>query len=269
MSDFKGVVFVKQKGAKVNTTLLFVILQTILYVIFLTLDLTDSSTSLSNGIKFSIIVLCFCYALIFGKGTNKSIIFCLQAALFFTVISDLLILILDYYFYGVVTFIIVQQIYDIYLTILKFNRKAVEEKSVKPFVYVLLRRFMFRLAIAFLIYFLLGLVGINLEGLIIVSVYYFICIFTNAISAASIAIQRKNNMGVVLFTIGILLFLLCDINVGLFNISGFITMPEKIYRSIYSISSILMWTFYAPAQVLISLSTSKFSLIESSESLKK
>jgi hypothetical protein len=49
------------------------------------------------------------------------------------------------------------------------------------------------------------------------------------------------------------LFLLCDINVGLFNLSDFIT-PSPAYNIIYSISSILMWTFYAPSQVLIALS---------------
>jgi hypothetical protein len=51
------------------------------------------------------------------------------------------------------------------------------------------------------------------------------------------------------------LFLLCDINVGIFNLSGFIALPERIYQMMYSVSSILMWTFYAPSQVLIALST--------------
>jgi len=56
-----------------------------------------------------------------------------------------------------------------------------------------------------------------------------------------------------LFAWGMVLFLLCDINVGIFNLSGFINVGP-VYEVLYGISSISMWLFYAPSQVLIVLS---------------
>jgi hypothetical protein len=55
------------------------------------------------------------------------------------------------------------------------------------------------------------------------------------------------------FTAGMVLFLLCDINVGLFNLSDFLTVTST-YEIIYELSAVLMWTFYAPSQVLLALS---------------
>ena len=58
---------------------------------------------------------------------------------------------------------------------------------------------------------------------------------------------------------GMILFLLCDINVFLFNI---VSYGSKIYE----ISAILMWLFYLPSQVLLALSAiniSKLSKVSS------
>jgi len=106
---------VKRYAGKISIGLLFVLLQTILYVAFLTLDLAGRNIGLSSKIKFAMIILCFCYAFFGKKNAGRSIIFYLQLALFLTVIADLFILILDYYFYGVLTFILVQQLYGIRL----------------------------------------------------------------------------------------------------------------------------------------------------------
>jgi hypothetical protein len=90
--------------------------------------------------------------------------------------------------------------------------------------------------------------------LLFISIFYFICILSNVITASYLAFRDIKTKATMLYAIGMILFLLCDINVGLFNLSGFISMPRELYSVIYSLSSILMWAFYAPAQVLIVLS---------------
>lgn len=243
------------------TGLMFIILQTVLYGAFLTLDLAGANSSLSSKIKFSIVILCFCYALLSGRSAGKSIFYikndslipcCIRMALLFTVISDLFLLILDYYFYGVLTFIVVQQFYAISLQL------SHKEKGKEKVFLFQLRRGLVRLAlqlIATLIVCLsLTLLGVSMEALLAVSAFYFICILSNTLMALKTAIQNRKDKGLVLFAAGMGLFLLCDINVGLFNLSGFITLPPELGLVIYAASSILMWTFYAPSQVLIALS---------------
>lgn len=244
---------------KLSIQTLFVTVQTVLYAGFLALDLTDGSIGLSVSLKYSIILLCFCYAL-FGAGKSTfysrqvkrlAVSSCLlQAALFFTVISDLFILILDYYIYGVLTFILAQELYCLRLVMLLTPVGSRGKTGV-----AFLKRILLQLTAALVICLFLALAGVGLDGLLVVSVFYFICICMNVVTAFTLVRREPGAKGNLLYAIGMLLFLLCDINVGLFNLSGFIPMQESIYSVLYSISSILMWTFYAPAQVLIAISS--------------
>lgn len=254
----------KQHTEAFNSRILFVMIQIILYVSFLTLDLAGKSLTLSSYIKFTVIILCFCYAL-FSKSDDKSISLCLKAALFFTLVSDLFILILDYYIYGVLTFIIVQQLYSFLLCLKKRQRGAVANQSLFS-RYAMW--FAAQISGSIMIYIVLFFSGVTFDSLLIVSVFYFICILTNTIRAVFAAISNPKDKGIVLYSIGMVLFLLCDMNVGLFNLSGFITMPDQVYQVIYSLSSILMWTFYAPAQVLIALSV-KENKVQIHQNLQK
>ena len=246
----------------------FLLVQITLYLTFLTLDITGGNVRLSVGIKYTIIILCFCYAL-FAKGVYKGIlflnsmirnadIFLLQAGLFFTLISDLFILILDYYIYGILTFILVQQLYGLRLMLLvSKGRKADSrncEGSKERIASLYRNRLLHHILIACLIYLILHQSGVELEALLVVSVFYFITILSNTITAIRLATRDRKDRSNLLYAVGMLLFLLCDINVGLFNLTGFIVMPDDVYSVIYSFSSILMWTFYAPSQVLIAMS---------------
>jgi hypothetical protein len=110
------------------------------------------------------------------------------------------------------------------------------------------------LLIAFTVSLILWFAGVTMEFLLIISALYFTCIVTNTVTAMKSAIHSPENKGNRLFAIGMGLFLLCDINVGLYNLSGFISLPANINEFLYTMSSILMWTFYAPSQVIIALS---------------
>lgn len=240
--------------------ILFIVLQAILYITFLTLDLNEGSVTLSKWIKYSIIILCFCYALFFGKSVDKGITFCIKGALLFTLISDLFILILDYYVVGVLTFIIAQQLYGVRISLAKVGVMAstgvLRERKVN-LAKRLVFRVSFQMIITIVIALLLKSISVKLDLLLIASIFYFISISSNVFAALRILAHNRYDRSIALFAIGMGLFLLCDINVGLFNLSGFINLQEDIYHKIYSISSVLMWTFYAPSQVLIALSTTK------------
>ena len=234
------------KSGNIRTIFLFILFQTILYVIFLFLDFTGHNYALSADIKFSVIILCFCYVFFLGRNTDRGIILCMKAALFFTLVSDLFILMLDYYIPGVITFIVVQQLYGLRLLLEKHSSGR-----------RLALRFALQLTVAVTVCLLLWLAEVEIDSLLFISVLYFICILTNTINAVRLALHNRGDRSRVLFAVGMVLFLLCDINVGIFNMSGFIALPENLYHRLYSLSSILMWTFYAPAQVILALSANR------------
>lgn len=241
----------KRFSDKNNIRKLFVLIQVLLYGAFLFIDLTGGNIVLSKNIKFIIIILCFCYALFYKKNADKGIIFCLQGAMFFTLISDLFLLILDFYFYGVLTFILVQQLYGMR------NRIVLSTHHRSHRSLFLGRSFLLcasiQLFVTGMISMILMQLGVKPEKLLLASVFYFICIATNVVMAIKAAVLIPNRANL-LFAAGMLLFLLCDINVGLFNIADFISLPEDVYHFLYTCSTVLMWTFYAPSQVLLVLS---------------
>ena len=223
------------------------LLQFVLYCSFLALDLSDGSIFLSSIIKFSIVIFCFWYALLFGKSIYQKQLLYLRIALLFTVIADLFILIYDYYFLGVLAFCVVQQLYALRLDLRLCNNR-VHKISVS-----FLKRVIIQLIITFIISILLNVVGVILDILLIITVFYFICIMMNVWNATRLAIKKHNRINT-LFAFGITLFLLCDINVGVFNLTYYISLSSlEWFHTIYLISSILMWAFYAPSQVLIAL----------------
>lgn len=269
-------------AARKCTEVIFLLIQAVFYILFLFLDITDGSIRLSTGIKYCIIILCFCYALlsesgfksivfIYSKGitkkedTTKTVTLLLQAGLFFTLISDLFILVLDYYFYGVLIFILVQQIYSIrlirkHVSLRLKLRKPDQSKRGRVTLFFYLKRLLIQMVSAGIVILTLQLCKVTPDRLLVTSIFYFICILTNTFSALHIAFRERNDKSNLLYGIGMLFFLLCDINVGLFNLSGFITLPNEVYTIIYSYSSILMWTFYAPSQILIALSSHSYKL---------
>lgn len=244
-------------GMRNKAFVLFISLQTVLYAVFLILDIRDTDAILSRNIKYAVIILCFCYALFFAERADKSIVFCVRAGLFFTMISDLFLLMIDKYTCGILTFIIVQQLYGIRI-ILTDSRKTDEhglleviwEKHIRARLAV---RLVIQLGTAIIIIAALLWAGVAADALLIISIFYFVCILTNTVTSLRSAVHEKSKPAI-LFAVGMCLFLLCDINVGLFNLSGFIRLPEELYHFFYNAASFLMWVFYAPSQILIALS---------------
>ena len=240
----------KGKGRK----FIFILIQLILYGSFLTLDILERNIALSNKIKFAIVVLCFIYVLSAGKRDRSRDYRDLVYALAFTVVSDILILLSDYYFFGVSTFIIAQQLYGLRIARLRLREgDAKDSNSVYRGLGI---RLLYQLSLAALLLIILWLADVRIDALLVVSLIYFISISTNVINIIRLFFKNSDKRDIMYFAIGMILFLLCDINVGLFNLSAFLAVTP-LYDLIYNVSSILMWTFYAPSQVFIALSGDK------------
>jgi len=233
------------KGRKLRYS--FIILQLVLYISFLFLDIQGGNYVLSNYIKFTVVALCLLYVFIYGYKNFDSQLLFLRLALIFTLISDIQLLLLDNYnyFYGVLTFILAQEFHGIRISILD-NSKV---RYIKDFTVRLLYQSLTELAICLLLW----VANVQINGLLAASVFYFICMLTNTVRSLKLTVRNKERKDIRLLAIGMVLFLLCDINVGLFNLSAFLPVGP-VYDKIYALSSILMWTFYAPSQVFISLS---------------
>ena len=190
---------------------LFIGIEAIIYFSFIFLDLYGRN---SIYLKYLGIIICFVYALI-----NKK--FYISIALFFTVIADYFLLVIDsHYILGVISFIFVQIVYFLYLK--KNNCDLFIKIRILIIIIIVLVSLLFKIDILYCL-----------------TLCYFSVLVINCISSYT-------NKNLRIFSIGLTLFILCDISVGLFNI-----LPSG---TLYTIVSFLMWIFYLPSQVLISLS---------------
>ena len=193
----------------------FVLAETILFLIFLFLDLKHLD---SSAFKYLGILLCFIYAL-FQKNTEGSIAF------LFTLLADWFLLIRNSdYLYGVLSFIVVQLIYA-YILFQKGSRVL----------------FVFRSVLAAVLLFALHIAG-QFTLLNAVTLFYFSLLLGNLFS--SFTNKKLRTMSG-----GFLLFVCCDICVGLFNLFD--------HGPIYNAASLLMWVFYLPSQVLLAIGQDK------------
>ena len=149
----------------------------------------------------------------------------------FTAISDLFILVLDDYFeIGLATFIVAHSLY------------------VYRLYYGRVKRIWITIAVravvaAVLIGICCGLYG--LELLIVEAGIYIVLLFGNCVESLIMCNRGLKN---VLFAIGLMLFLGCDICVGLKHGSMVgVQLSEKVYDFVVY----MIWVFYLPSQVLI------------------
>lgn len=190
---------------------LFIILVSIIYIVFIALDIINVYSSF---IKYLGIILCLIYVL----SNNKKDYY---LSSFFTLIADLFLLMLDsYYYIGILFFIVVQYRYASIIN--KLNSKYTKSFSI------------IRLSIC-----IFGIIVLFITNNLSLTNAFVIIYFSNLLLNAFQSISTKN----ILLILGLFLFLGCDICVGIHNISNGKTIAD-----------ILMWIFYLPSQVLISLS---------------
>lgn len=203
------------------------VLQAALYLYFLTADLFFPYSYCSTLAKFLSILLCPAVAYFLSRGAaDKRDSLLLIAALSATCAADAFLLLLNRPVPGLVIFSIVHLIY-----IRKYRERAsFPAAAIAAFLLTgcfaasaLLRGFPLMQALA--------------------------CVYGPLLLAASLfsltaplpKISRR------FITIGMSLFILCDLHVALFN-----TLPAG--NPYYPFAAFLMWFFYLPSQVLLALS---------------
>lgn len=201
----------------------FLTAQTMLYLLFLSGDLvgTGDETAL---LKYCSIVLCLLASAYWSaKGGDKLV----TAALAFTLGADTFLLLLDReYLLGVLLFCGVQGLYLI--RIYRRNGGSCLWAA--------------RLGLCVLAFFALWKTG-RMNPLNAVAVLYAVNFVWNAVQALALP-----GVGARLFSVGLVLFLCCDLCVGVFN------QPDLFPDAWYRFAAVAMWLFYLPAQVLITLS---------------
>ncbi|HBN04666.1 MAG TPA: hypothetical protein DD434_02615, partial [Bacteroidales bacterium] len=204
----------------------------VLYVSFLYMDISDVKFSISPDlVKYASIVLCFFISFFGGDDVlSKRDIFLLRAGLLLTVIADLFLLVFQYFTLGVSVFSVVQIIYSI-----RYDAGS---------VYSILRNYLIIFLCIIASYLIVNFYIIKIEFLYAIALFYAFGLVINVVKAIK---ASKNGLfpspNKYMIVLGMILFLLCDINVGLFN-----TIAQQFSNTSY----VLIWFFYLPSQVLLS-----------------
>lgn len=201
----------------------FLAVQSAFYLLFLYRDLADEGEG-TIWIKYTSIALCLLASAYWSARGGDALV---TAALAFTLGADTFLLLLNRdYPLGVLLFCVVQGLY--------LGRICRENggKSLWPV----------RLGLFILALFLLRRLGL-LDPLTVLSLFYFTNFVCNALLSLTLRGWRFR-----LFSLGLLLFLCCDLCVAVFN------QPGLFPNSWYLFARVGMWLFYLPAQVLIALS---------------
>lgn len=243
---------VKGKSFKSMTLKSILLIISIFYVSFLYMDFLSIRSYISTDIiKFISILLCFLIGLLTGKDAiNIRDKHLLQVGLFFTLMADLCLLILDYFVLGIALFCMVQITY--------FVRYEVNESGKSSVV-----RFLILFEVLVILYIVAKFFFVRIPFLFLIALFYSICLISSVMKA--IKIFKKNmfsypNKHMIVF--GMILFLLCDINVAIYNMPRFLDLSGYFTEGFYNTSQQLVWLFYLPSQVLLALSGYKLYRIK-------
>lgn len=211
-----------------SVILLFLLWEAILYFTFLALDWSNTGGMTSNVMKYAAILSCLIYTLYLSVKTKKKTTAILACALFFTAISDSILLFTDYFIAGIIFFIIVQSFHFYRIALIK-------QLTVQQFIKRIVLRVL--IAVLFSVFFFLQ------DNFLLVGSIYAANLAGNFVEAVS-GYKKYRTTSFALLSIGFFLFILCDINVLLYN------LPE--YSNAFS--AIVIWFFYLPSQILLLLS---------------
>lgn len=212
-----------------------------LYIAMLAIDLRGGETTI---LRYTGVWLCFGASLLLAFLCKNVDTILTTVALGFTLLADFFLLVVgDHYEVGVGVFLFVQLLYAtrIYLTL---------QKSPKISLWI-------RFGVAAVAVILLNYTE-NLTTLTLLVSLYFPNLVGNAVDAFRLKTRE------LMFAIGLTLFVLCDICVGLFNFGA--VLSANIPQGLYDFANVGMWLFYLPSQVLIALSAS-FKKINKQENL--
>lgn len=215
--------------------ILFILIHLILYLFIYAFKIITGKTE--TIADYIVVIYCFLFSLVYFiiKRNSNTLIFVI--AFLFTILADTNLLILDdNYELGILAFIIVQFAYFWYIL------KNMYTKD----------NYSYLIAIR-LITIVIGVIA----SLIVQTDKLLVCLVIIYISNLVInliisIIPRKRNL---LFSLGLFLFLLCDICVGCYNIGDIIDISNtSLFYKIANLPFNIAWLFYHPSQVLLAIS---------------
>ncbi len=222
------------------------ILTAVISAIFLLTELTLGAMYQISALKyhdlcgFALVVLACLFCAMFFKRSERYLY--TQLALMFTVGADYLLVVLDeHYTLAVILFFFSQMLY-----MLRILADTESKRVYVAHVWV-------RCAVSLIALLLpLAVLKDDADALSIISVVYYANLILNAVFAF---IGLKFDRRGVLFAVGLLLFVGCDLFVGLSNLSDYISLPANslIFDIMYGRLNIA-WLFYAPSQALLGIS---------------
>lgn len=185
--------------------------------------------------QYASILLCFIFSLFFLKKDNACSI--ISLALFFTICADFVLLFFaQQKVLGLLFFCFVQIVYFFYISMYEGKKGQKINLWARLFAIVLVELvifFIFKNIFNFLAF---------------LAIFYFVNLLFNLVFA--FVNVNKNAF----FAVGLLLFVFCDIFVGLMQMDMFFDVSSSaFFNFIYSIPFNIAWTFYIPSQVFIAL----------------
>ncbi len=232
--------------SNVNKT--FIGTEAVLYACIVLLDITGLLGDVSGIIKFVGILDCFVMAVYIAASNRAKISIFISLSLAFTLVADFFLIFPGRDIRpGLLSFIFAHIIYLCIIENFKIKRilpELVIRLGIASVVTIPISR------VAGFDY--LSIFEMALYGTIFV-MNYINCILKvmDRYQGRPESIKHKEeipNSFLRLLFVGLSLFILCDINVALFNV-----LREG---AVYHISSVLMWVFYLPSQVLLVLASS-------------
>lgn len=210
---------------------IFIAVEAVLFCTFVTMDIMNVEGE--NIVKFIAISLTGLMGIMAGKQKDNAIV---TAALAFTVLADVMLILIGNYIAGVCVFIIVQTCYTARFSFM----------SGKPLVGELLKRLLPALILG-------TTAGIFLGIDIGITVAYASCFAVNFAHGFELQIYNPSPRHL-RFAIGIILFACCDLCVGIHNLKPAIFSEDMIRNA-----AIMTWIFYLPSQILILSTTDALS----------
>jgi len=219
----------KKKELKI-TSVCFLILEAALFAIVLVQTFTNT---FAPGFRFAVVVVALLYAILLFAFERKRKNLWLIVAFVFTCAADYFLVLADSHYEMAVSLFVGAQIFH-FLRILAIDHSFWKES-------VLLRLILFGILAICLIFFKMT------EPLYLLGAFYILNLCVNAIDSA---LKAKKKPGFWVLFAGLILFIFCDITVGLYGIYDTLGLSQEVA---YAISD-LTYIFYIPSQILIPLS---------------
>ena len=217
------------------TSWIFIVVEALLFCAFVTMDIM--SLDGENIVKYVAIALVGLMGLRAGKQKDNAVV---TAALIFTMLADVFLILIGNFVAGVCVFICVQTCYTIRFSFM----------SGKPLVGELLKRLLPGLILG-------GLATYFLDIKVGIVVAYACSFAVNFVHGFELHILKPSARHL-RFAIGLFLFACCDACVGITNLKpGFLT--EQMIRN----AEVMTWIFYLPSQILILSTTDALSFKKS------